>query len=121
MIENRDPVDITAAKVVGSGVRFYPKVKRAPMQAPPFTNESCPERAHDLTGLRKGRITVVRFHHYNRKQVNAKKRKIWLCQCDCGNYMFVTSHSFLKKDRPGHEIRCEACWYTQHLIDGTAK
>lgn len=40
----------------------------------------------DLTGMRCGRLTVL-------KECDARKNKsvVWLCQCDCGNQVFVSA------------------------------
>ena len=37
----------------------------------------------DLTGQRFGKLTVIKFS--KDVQSGNRKRKYWLCQCDCGN------------------------------------
>lgn len=46
----------------------------------------------DLTGQRFGMLTVKRLI-----DINAERRAIWECQCDCGNIVEVSSHSLLSK------------------------
>jgi hypothetical protein len=43
-----------------------------------------PRNAKDITGLRSGRLLVVRYSH------SKDHRTYWLCRCDCGNETIVT-------------------------------
>lgn len=45
-------------------------------------------KTSDLTGLRFGRLTVVKFSHKNEK-----RHYCWLCKCDCGNNIIVRGGS----------------------------
>ena len=38
----------------------------------------------DLTGQRFGRLVVLSFSRWLVGE-NGKRRRVWLCQCDCGN------------------------------------
>ena len=46
--------------------------------------------AHDLTGRRFGRLTVVNFSHKN-----AIKQNMWACLCDCGKEKTVRCYDLL--------------------------
>ena len=39
---------------------------------------------NDLVGQKYGLLTVIEYSH------NKNKRRIWKCQCDCGNIVFVS-------------------------------
>lgn len=39
----------------------------------------------DLTGQKFGMLTVIRYHH-------SDKRRYWLCQCECGNTTILASN-----------------------------
>ena len=41
--------------------------------------------AKDLTGKKFGRLTVLKFSGHS----NGSKKRMWLCQCDCGNQKTV--------------------------------
>ena len=45
-------------------------------------------KTNDLTGLKFGRLTVLQLVE-NDAQNSKKKRKKWLCQCDCGKQKIV--------------------------------
>ena len=45
----------------------------------------------DLTGQRFGKLTVIKFS--KDIQSGNRKRKYWLCQCDCGNTKEVRTDS----------------------------
>ena len=46
----------------------------------------------DLTNQRFGRLTV-----HGRKWCNEKKRSFWYCQCDCGNFTYVSSYDLVSR------------------------
>ena len=48
----------------------------------------------DLTGQRFGRLVVLSFSRWLVGE-NGKRRRVWLCQCDCGNTCEV-QHQYLK-------------------------
>lgn len=43
----------------------------------------------DMTGMRFGRITVIKFVPDN------TKRSSWLCKCDCGNFKVIRAHNLV--------------------------
>lgn len=70
----------------------------------------------DLTGMKFGRLTVLRQHGRGKS-----KSVIWLCKCDCGNEKLVLS-SNLKK---GHSNSCGCLRFelqsARKTIHGSAK
>ena len=44
------------------------------------------KRHKDLTGIKFGRLTPVKFTH---RKVNGKKAAFWKCKCDCGNTSYT--------------------------------
>ena len=61
----------------------------------------------DRTGDRYGRLLVLR-----RVQVEGKTRPRWLCLCDCGTEVVVTS------DHLGQGTRSCGCLQRTHLVKG---
>jgi len=53
-------------------------------------------RKLDLTGKNVGRLTVLEFAY-----IQGKKR-IWKCQCDCGNYAFIETCAI----NAGRQVSC---------------
>ena len=51
------------------------------------------ERGRDLTGKRFGKLVVLKEDGYV-TGTNGKRRRLWLCQCDCGNQCRV-QHQYL--------------------------
>lgn len=47
----------------------------------------------NVTGMRFGRLTVVRRVHSN-----ARREATWLCKCDCGNEIIVSGHDLRTGD-----------------------
>ena len=56
-------------------------------------------KTKDLTGLRVGRLTVVK------RGPNRNNRTTWICQCDCGNVVQKWAYN-LARDRP----KSCGCW-----------
>jgi hypothetical protein len=54
----------------------------------------CPDRVKDKRGHRQGRLTVQEFVGFQISR-NGQYRSIWLCVCDCGNY--ITAHAGTSK------------------------
>ena len=75
----------------------------------------CPRRAYDYTGMRFGKLVVLR------PDVNEKNRIGWLCKCDCGNEMFVETGrltaSIKNPDSPKHAVSC-GCLHGAKPIHG---
>lgn len=51
----------------------------------------------DLTGQKYGRLTVLRFDHFD-----ARNKGYWLCRCDCGKVKAVETHQL----KSGHTKSC---------------
>lgn len=58
----------------------------------------------DLTGMRFGRLTAIKFSHRH------KRETIWECKCDCGNTHFASSSHLLR----GHTKSC-GCFRKEEL------
>lgn len=43
-------------------------------------------KRRDLTGRKFNRLTVIKFHHRNKR-----RKQFWLCRCDCGQHTVVDS------------------------------
>lgn len=54
----------------------------------------------DLTGMRTGRLVVIRFSHRNKRGVG-----MWLCRCDCGNTTILRSDHITC-----HRVKSCGCW-----------
>lgn len=64
-------------------------------------------RREDLTGMRFGRLTVIKFHENDRGG-----RSQWLCKCDCGNTTIVRSY-----DLKGGKIVSCGCFWKERLVE----
>lgn len=63
-----------------------------------------PKTTKDLTGQKFGKLTVIGFDGYHRK--NGKKTSSYFfCQCDCGNITSVKGHSLVIS----HTVSCGKC------------
>ena len=49
----------------------------------PARRYEAPDRRLDLTGMRFGMLTVLRFSH--KRMTDNGSANIWVCRCDCGN------------------------------------
>lgn len=56
----------------------------------------------DLTGKRFGRLTVIKYLQENERE---KKRKCWLCRCDCGNVKTYSADKIISGST--HSCGCE--------------
>lgn len=52
------------------------------------------QKANDLTGKRIGRLLVIE----STGKRNTYRYVIWLCKCDCGNYVEVSSQTLMRKN-----------------------
>jgi phage pi2 protein 07 len=50
----------------------------------------------DLTGMRIGRLTVVKFHKYEYSK-GLNRRNFWWCKCDCGKEKSINHYSLCKE------------------------
>lgn len=55
--------------------------------------ESNLQRGGDLTGQRFGKLVVLKEAGFTEPK-NGKRKRLWLCQCDCGNQCLV-QHQYL--------------------------
>lgn len=71
-------------------------------------------RMHDLSGMRFGRLKVIRESD---KSIHKKNTHIkWLCLCDCGNYVDVASNSL----KNGATQSC-GCYHSKRVIESHTK
>lgn len=125
------PINRTAANVIKPGFHFEyeHKCKNKLFSENKIATRQCPKRAKDLTGMKKGWITVIGLYYEKKPDKNIKvylkedgkikvdikkgKRKekekssIWVVRCSCGNYE-------TRKAKSLHRItdfidRCSAC------------
>lgn len=76
------------------------------------TNKLLPSRRiKDLTGLRFGKLTVVRFSHLD--ETNSAR---WKCECDCGGEALVTTGELNRKQRSKLPKSC-GCSQVQSAIE----
>lgn len=59
-------------------------------------------KSKDLTGIKVGRLTVLRFDGYI---YDSKPRKVYLCKCECGNEVRVKGESLTCK-KPTRSCGC---------------
>lgn len=62
----------------------------------------------DLTGMRTGRLVVIRFDHRNKRGV-----AMWLCKCDCGNTTVLRSDHIT-----GKRVKSCGCWIKEKMEKG---
>lgn len=65
----------------------------------------------DITGHKYGRLKVLKLNG-----LNERKRKIWLCQCDCGQYTTLSTNEL----RTGNTQSC-GCLHKEILIKNNKK
>lgn len=103
---NTTPINKTAALVVGRGEHFEPYVDNStrvhsdvPLRLK-HANKAALENPsyQDLTGLRKGRVTVM--------GLSADVPKRWVVRCACGSYELRTAR---KLKRENDEDMCAFC------------
>lgn len=58
-------------------------------------------RVRDITGMKIGRLTVVRFAGKNKHN-----RSTWLCACECGKNSIVSGSLLLHKTKPTKSCGC---------------
>lgn len=107
------PVDGLAARVVAPGVPYKPSctVQVPEYIAPP---PMAPKRKHpraktfvDLTGRKKGRLTVL--------GLLADNHSLWVVRCSCGMYTVRTSRS-IKSTETNPRANIDACRECMHLV-----
>lgn len=111
-----NPVNATAARVLGGGVHYDgPAIPENHFHSvgPPTI---VPPRLHprtagfvDLTGHQFGWLTVLGF--YGSK--NLKKKALWVVRCNCGNYETRTAKAV--KNPANNQDACIKCRQTLYL------
>lgn len=73
---------------------------------------------NDLTGLKKGKLTVIGKYPKGKSNGSKKLRKTrWVVKCICGRYEVKTSKSLKKESTQHHEPNnhmCHVCAYNDH-------
>lgn len=69
-----------------------------------FGNPSANKRTADLTGQVFGKLTVVEFAGY-RKRDDGRNRAYWTCECRCGNTIEINSRNLMS----GNSACCGNC------------
>lgn len=64
-------------------------------------------KALDLTGHRYGRLTVLRL--FGQKVINGDTRRLWLCRCECGKELKITTSRLRAETRA-----CVNCSHRKH-------
>lgn len=69
-------------------------------------------RKVDLTGLRVGRLVVLRFEgsHLEGSYDKRRKQRWWVCRCDCGNETIVRGNNL----RIGGTVSC-GCFFSERV------
>jgi len=101
------PVDRTASIVTSKGFNFQSnkKILNAD-QSMPIEIQSIPRHVvEDLTGVKRGRLTVVGYSRNNKGR--------WVVRCDCGIYT-LRRHKSIKNEQNDVD-RCEACRETLYF------
>lgn len=103
------PVNKQAAKVLGGGIRYEPKIKMQNRRwdAPP-PMKSVPKDAPQLVGVRCGRLTVVGLLDESRNGEAA-----WVVRCTCGAY--ETRKAKAVRNPANSQDRCYVCRHLEHL------
>jgi len=66
-------------------------------------------KSRDITGMKFGRLTVIRFDHH--KQYKKGKHEYWLCKCNCGNKKLINKNALLK----GSIVSC-GCFRKEQVV-----
>jgi hypothetical protein len=113
------PIDKEAALVTNPGEQYIPKGKLQGHHwkvCPPLRN--IPRVAHNspffenLKGKRVGRFTVLGLWEVTKLKDSKYKRKaIWICKCDCGDFEGRTSRALKNPDNSE-----DRCWYCRQLL-----
>jgi hypothetical protein len=75
---------------------------------PPLPEKPMPGGTPDLSGMKVGRMVVVRFH-----RTHHKRGAQWLVRCSCGAYELRQTSAVKKTDDPDH--CCYACQRVNNL------
>lgn len=88
-------------------------------EQPPI--KSTPKSTHDLTGLEKGKLTVIGLLDKDKISITrTQKQGWWVVKCDCGIYEIRRSRSLLglkKTCLNGKQSMCQFCDAKQRRIN----
>ena len=98
-VRDSESIDHWEAKVADTQPRWF---------APPLPVKPRPDAVPDLSGVRFGRMVVVRYHD-NHPKVGSK----WLCRCSCGYYETRKTKAITANKNTDHS--CSACNYIGHI------
>lgn len=115
------PIDRVARRVTGRGEHWEPTYtrnapcigdeSRMPMLGPPEECDPRPVWMPDYAGERRGR--VVAFCYYHRRK---GKAHVWVCRCDCGNFVFRRFPRWLKSNGMDCCPTCDEAHFAVHGV-----
>lgn len=103
------PVNRQAARVLGGGVHYEPKIKahHRSWDAPPVMRQ-VPKDAPALVGMVSGRLTVVGL-----LAETSAHQAAWVVRCTCGKYETRTAKAIRNPKNVGD--RCYHCRHLEYL------
>ena len=110
---NSSPINKSASEVTSTGTSYDYPVKTSE-EDQPFPHKLTPvprgmsmsSDFTDLTGVRRGRLTVVGY--FRRDGGSERKTSArWSCRCDCGTYTLRKSKAL--KSEKNNRDRCKEC------------
>lgn len=117
------PIDRVASRVVYTKDHYkFKNPSNEKCSTTPFPTRPIPKNTPDLTGLKKGSLTViglyggieVGFKRGLNKNRNKPQGHGWVCKCSCGNYTVRKSKSLKKKC----DDACIECTVLRRSRDG---
>lgn len=121
------PLDAKAATVRdGVGEHWEPKgldpTNTQHWKAPPPPEGRLPPGAPDLTGVKIGRLTVVRFHALvGVRSWSGRDRRKWLVRCVCGDYETRSCKKIRENAASGFDACCQHCDALRRLQERTSR
>lgn len=102
------PVDKTAALVANGDDKYKPNLKTnfETWGLPPETQKQ-PDNIEDLTGSRRGDMTIIKYFGVRRSGRNNVHS--WLARCVCGRYEKRNAQMWRKASSKGVGDRCAYC------------
>ncbi|MGY6352811.1 hypothetical protein ACXITX_22815 [Vibrio parahaemolyticus] len=105
------PINKNASRVTKCGEHFAPrkKIETLHKSVPPKIEPGIPKYVastfQDLTGRKRGRLTVV--------GLLKGSLKVWVCRCDCGRYTARRAKAI--KNENNIQDRCDECRHLAFL------
>ena len=94
------PVNSTASKVMQKGQHFEYENKSSQIESDsPIPTMNSNKNTKDLTGIRRGRLTVI--------GLSRDIQKRWVVKCDCGKYTIRTAKAI--KNKNNNADACTEC------------